>query len=214
MKGEIDGRYTTLRKRRRWEWMAVATAASAAAATSARAQQTTIVLHGNYLSGGVDDLSADLGGDGVADFNIRNTFHVSHPTAGLRSFAAGVTAADQNLQAFWRTDAGGTHRQAVVSVIGIRESSNKFGVDAGNPEESETENIFISFRGDPAINGGALTSGTLEVTGIASITNTEIEFDSFTYLENAAAIPEASSLALLAIGATGVIALRQRRKAA
>jgi hypothetical protein len=82
---------------------------------------------------------------------------------------------------------------------------------------TKTYDIPISFT-DPAINGGAPTPGELEVTGFASSGPNglvaSMTLDSFTYQPlGSAAADSGSTLALLALGAGGVIALRQRRKA-
>jgi hypothetical protein len=69
--------------------------------------------------------------------------------------------------------------------------------------------LTVQFSGDPDINGGALTSGTLEVTAEAGYGNATVTLDSFTYTP--IAVPEASSLSLLALGAAGVVALRRRK---
>jgi hypothetical protein len=74
--------------------------------------------------------------------------------------------------------------------------------------------IPISFK-DLHINGGARTSGSLEVTVSAvccggTRADAEIQLDNFTY--NSTRVPDqGSTLALLAMGAGGVLALRRWR---
>ena len=75
--------------------------------------------------------------------------------------------------------------------------------------------IPIFFK-DLHINGGAPTEGFLEVT----VSPYGIQLDSFTYNDpsfhaaNGTAVPDqGSSLALLAIGAAGILALRRSRSA-
>src|SRR5207237_460706 len=74
-----------------------------------------------------------------------------------------------------------------------------------------TGSIPLFFK-DLRINGGAPTEGFLEVT----VSHTEIQLDSFTYnaptqAANVAVPDRGSSLALLAMGAGGVLALRRWR---
>jgi len=72
-----------------------------------------------------------------------------------------------------------------------------------------TGSIPVFFK-DLHINGGALTSGSLEVTVFAKFNEgAKIQLDSLTY--NTA--DQGSSLALLALGAGGVLALRRWRAA-
>jgi hypothetical protein len=74
--------------------------------------------------------------------------------------------------------------------------------------------IPITFT-DPSINGGVPTNGMLMVTDTAGPGFVaKVQLDSFTYNSTAAVPDSGSTLALLAMGAGGVIALRQRRKAA
>ena len=69
---------------------------------------------------------------------------------------------------------------------------------------SLTGSIPIFFK-DLHINGGALTKGSLEVT----VQESRVQLDSFTYNTP----DQGSSLALLAMGAGGVLALRRWRTA-
>jgi hypothetical protein len=81
-----------------------------------------------------------------------------------------------------------------------------------HPSASVTGSIPISFK-DLHINGGVLTTGSLQVTVFAAAgfpdNGTKVQLDSFTYTTP----DQGSSLALLAIGASGVLTLRRWRTA-
>lgn len=101
---------------------------------------------------------------------------------------------------------------------GIRLGSRGISLSGGKTDYAKlTGSIPITFSGNPFINGGAPTIGSLEVTVIGQLipADVQVDLDSFTYDKTAASLPDqGSTLALLALGVGGVIALRQRRKAA
>ena len=126
-----------------------------------------------------------------------------------------------------------------LAIVGLASGNySAFVNGAGNDSVSVTGLVQVLLT-DSDINGGALTLGFLEVTassggdGTGSITLNRIIFDdantdapigltindTFTSIgsvENGVftAVPEPSSLALLALGAAGVVTRRQRKKAA
>jgi hypothetical protein len=212
-----NGRGLYLQKRNnRWKWMVGATAATAAGVTASQGGLVTINLVNNYISGwGGNHLNADLTGDGHPDLTIANAGYYRHTrtlgTTGYGNpyrvytlFASarlnGVTATG-----FWSGDyAHGFAR------IGSKTASY---LHLSYPSLIGTIPIFFK---DLHINDGAPTIGSLEVAAGRS----GVSLDSFTYTSNtpsssiSSTVPEqGSSLALLAIGAGGVLALRRLRAA-
>jgi hypothetical protein len=193
------GLYSQTRNNR-WKWMAGATAATAAGVTASQASTITINLVGNYISGsGGNHLNADLTGDGQPDMTIAGaSYHFRgtyHPLA-----TAGV-------------DLNGVHASAFYGgLLGSVRLGSKFAnwspFTSGTPSLNGA--IPITFR-DLHINNGALTKGSLEV--IVSVFGphvlAEIQLDSLT----SNTPDQGSSLALLAMGAGGILALRRRRAA-
>jgi len=190
----------------RWKWMAAATAATAAGVVQSQAGTITINLSGNFISAaGENHLNADLTGDGQPDLNIANAFYTTYPippgTLGLYKFSA-------------RVDLNGVHAhvQFVAGAYGV--GSAQLGgasishFDIYSPPSGQRLNgsIPITFT-DQGINNGAPTKGSLEVTVSGLHPPATIQLDSLTFH-----IPDnGSSLALLALGASGVLALRRLR---
>jgi hypothetical protein len=186
----------------RWKWMAGATAATAAGVSASQAGTITINLVNNYISVlGGNHLNADLTGDGHPDLTIANVPY-------YHSFYY-VTATLNGVKASARYDCSAYcfgHER-----LGERTAHFSYG----HGTSSLMGSIPIFFK-DLHINGGAPTSGSLEVTVFGN--HAEIRLDSLTYTSNTAfnrrgvAVPDqGSSLALLATGAVGVMALRRRR---
>jgi hypothetical protein len=191
----------------RWKWMVAAATATAGGVAQSQAGMVTINLTGNFISAtGGNHLNADLTGDGQPDLIIANAFNL-------------VTTNGN----------GGGHTQYIarVDLNGVLASANVFRYDGygrltlgsqhktfgfGTHSGSLMGSIPVFFK-DLHINGGALTKGSLEVTvfGKAAVEASEakVQLDSVTFNT-----PEnGSSLALLAMGATGVLALRRWRAA-
>ena len=179
--------------------MAGATAATAAGVTASQASTITINLVGNYISGsGGNHLNADLTGDGQPDLAIANA-SISADHYFMRVKLNGVSAS------FFHYDAIGYlyHRMRLGSRV-----AHLTLVNIGYPSyarygtSSLMGSIPIFFK-DLHINGGARTRGSLEVT----VGGHRIQLDSFTYKTP----DQGSSLALLAMGAGGILALRRWR---
>ena len=188
--------------------MAGATAATAAGVSASQASTITINLVNNYIDVSFtgNHLNADLTGDGHPDLTIANVYveynyHVFVTLNGVRASAFydatnGYLAGGERLGerlAYFHTY--NYNRYGTASLIG---------------------SIPIFFK-DLHINGGAPTSGSLEVT--ASGIRAEVRLDSLTYISNTAvqtsrvAVPDqGSSLELLAMGASGIVALRRWRR--
>jgi hypothetical protein len=182
--------------------MAGATAATAAGITGSQAGLVTINLGNNYISGtNGNHLNADLTGDGQADVAIHNgKYYRNTLTRGGYAYHNSSAAVTLN----------GIYARAHFTsypIVRLRLGSQYTGHELGYGASSLTGSIPISFK-DLHINGGVLTKGSLEVT----VFPTEVQLDSFTY--DTRAVPDqGSSLALLAIGAGGILALRRWRAA-
>jgi len=188
-------------KNKRWKWMAGATAATASGVTASQASTITINLLNNYISAtGGNHLNADLTGDGQPDLTIANSFFFSHhyaTTYGATFYRFAVRVELNGVIAYGRDN--GEYPSGSVQL------GSQHGFHSGNYGTfSLTGSIPIFFK-DLHINGGALTKGSLEVT----VQESRVQLDSFTYNTP----DQGSSLALLAMGAGGVLALRRWRTA-
>jgi hypothetical protein len=189
----------------RWKWMAGATAATAAGVTSSQA--ITINLVGNYISGlsGQNNLNADLTGDGQPDVALTGAHFYYRPSGSTRTsygyhyhFKKWSQAVHINgIYAKGYDDGDFPVRYEILG-------SQFTGVTGPYTLPPLTGKIPISFT-DPDINGGRLTAGFLGVT----VTVDRVQLDSVTYNTP----DRGSSLALLAMGAGGVLALRRWRAA-
>jgi hypothetical protein len=212
--------YRQANKRWKWKEMAGATAATAAGVTTSQAGLVTINLSGNYISAtGGNHLNADLTGDGHADLTIANaSYRVFNP---LTPGSGGFTYPSFN-KYFARVELNGVLARARADndygygYAQLGSQSQHFGaisVTYGvHPYASVVGSIPISFK-DLHINGGALTKGSLEVTVFAGTgdfqlhNSTRVQLDSFTYNTP----DQGSSLAFLAMGVGGILALRRWR---
>jgi hypothetical protein len=196
-----------VKRNKRWKWMAAATAATAAGATASQASLVTINLSNNYINGLTGNhLNADLTGDGHPDitiaspFTYHNTYFIfrSSKTYTYHALQAAVVVNGISALGFWNQDQG-----------------TRGGVIGSYYHSSFVRASIPIFFKDLNINNGAPTQGSLEVTAGFG----EIDLDSFTYNSNTpvagsrvAAVPDqGSSLALLAMGASGILALRRWR---
>jgi hypothetical protein len=204
-------------KNKRWKWMAGATAATAAGVTVSQAGTITINLLNNYISGdGGNHLNADLTGDGHPDLTIVGAYNFySHRTIG--------------------TSTTFFNARARVLLNGVLASAVHYGDGYPIYERLGSKSYDVRYRGDPStltglipiffkdlhINGGAPTVGSLEVT-VSNSSFPTVQLDSFSYnttgqtsgLASSHTVPDyGSSLALLAMGASGVMALRRWRGA-
>jgi protein with PEP-CTERM/exosortase system signal len=188
----------------RWKWMAGATAATAAGVSASQGSIITINLANNYISAfGGNHLNADLTGDGHADVTLTGAkFFLTHlsypyPTSFLK-FSVAVNINGIHAKGY---DNGGYPSRYVRLGSQYRAATGPYSV-------SLVGSIPITFR-DLHINNGKLTSGSLEVT----VTPDKVQLDSLTYNTRNKVPDQGSSLALLAMGAGGVLALRRWRSA-
>ena len=184
--------------------------ATAAGVTASQASTITINLVGNYISGsGGNHLNADLTGDGQSDMTIAGAFYQFRSNPSVSTFAT-IGKAGVHLN--------GVHAYAFHSghyPLGSERLGSKTGhITAGYGTGSLNGSIPITFR-DLHINNGALTEGSLEVTvtDFGPHGPAEIRLDSLTYNTRANIPDQGSSLALLAMGAGGILALRRWRAA-
>ena len=187
--------------------MAGATAATAAGAVSAQGGMITVNLTDNFISSLENHLNADLTGDGQPDLTITNAVngYSSIPDHGSFRFA-GV-----DLNGVHAFDRFGFYDRVVTLSLGSKRTAFYIGsIYEGYAPSQLVGSIPISFK-DLHINGGRLTAGSLEVT--VSALQTQIQLDSFTYNTRENLPDQGSSLALLAMGAGGILALRRLRTA-
>jgi hypothetical protein len=194
----------------RWQWMAGATAATAAGVTAPQAGAITINLVNNYISApGGNHLNADLTGDGHPDLTIKGAFASTRPNNGYYYFfyLAGATLNGIQAYGYFSND----------HVYGKMRLGSRSGFSYGHSYTTQLTGSIPIFFKDLNINRGAPTFGSLQVTVFPAY----IRLDSFTYNTPAqvltgagATVPDqGSSLALLAIGAGGILAFRRWRRA-
>jgi protein with PEP-CTERM/exosortase system signal len=191
----------------RWKWMVGATAATAAGVGVAQASTITINLVNNYIGNGNyggNHLNLDLTGDGHPDLTIANASYTLYFVKGsFNGVRASAHTSNDNVNMFAQMR------------LGSRTASYAHPFNGGTGSTSGTPSLVGSipiFFKDLHIKGGAPTEGLLEVTVSGGL----IQLDSFTYNSNtqvaSRSVPDqGSSLALLATGAGGVLALRRLR---
>ena len=179
--------------------MAGATAATAAGVTTSQA--ITINLVGNYISAfGGNHLNADITGDGQPDVTLTGAkFFYSPPGSTTYGYHFAKWSAAVHINGVYARGYDNGDYPFRYVILG---SQYRFASGGGSVYLAGS--IPISFK-DLHINNGKLTSGSLEV----SVTTDKIQLDSFTYKTP----DQGSSLALLAMGAGGILALRRWRAA-
>jgi hypothetical protein len=189
--------------------MAGATAATAAGVTASQASTITINLVGNYISGsGGNHLNADLTGDGQPDMTITGAYYHFRSSPSISTFHTfGTVGADLNGVNAFAFHSG----QYPLGTVRLGSKTGYWAAGSGTP--SLHGSIPVTFK-DLNINNGALTHGSLAVTVTVFGTHgpAEIDLDSLTYNTRNVA-DQGSTLALLAMGAGGIVALRRWRGA-
>lgn len=196
----------------RWIWMASATAVTAAAATS-QAGTITVTYTNNFIDAFAGNhLYGSLLKDGVPIISFgAPQYHLSN-FSGAGDVLADIQGLKGNTSSFKPASASfdGDYAFAKAGSKSTRNSSS---------QEAKVEaTVPIKFM-DPNVNGGALTQGTLffnaAAQGFGEGGFATITLEKFTYPMMSAGVPEGgSTLALLVLGAGGVIALRRFRQAA
>lgn len=157
-------------------------------------------LSGNYISvTGDAHLSADMARGATPDLPVGPP---------MISALARKMASDGNLRT-----------TVFIALFFLKRLS--IGVADGSPyavsldrSPGDSVNTPLSFT-NRLINGGAVAFGEPEVTASAGNGKAEIQLDSDNYKPTSASVPDqTSTLALLALGAGGVLAFRQRRRLA
>jgi hypothetical protein len=203
---------TLCKSNSRWKWMAGATA-TAAGMTASQAGAVTINLVNNYINGfSGNHLNADLTGDGHPDLTIANAAYFLNRSSVFSTLLLGGGA---------RVDLNSVHAEFYARYtyffatmkLGSRAAYINTQINHTSPGPSYLTGSIPIFFKDLHINNGAPTSGSLEIT----VTTDNIQLDSFTYTsttpdQKANSVPDqGSSLALLAIGAGGILAFRRWR---
>lgn len=190
--------------------------AAAAAATQANAAIVQITFTGSYISNiGGNHIVTDFGGDGADD--IMGTSGASQIVFNCNTI--------KNL-AYTQNYSVGSGYIKVVAQVGssVRQAST------GTSPHAEVHGLVPFMFADANIRGGMQTQGYLDVSVLANypgesrigvnrlifddatggtIVGLSVDDDAFTE-----AVPEPSSLALLALGAGGLLARRRRSQAA
>jgi hypothetical protein len=196
-------------RNKRWKWMAGATAATAAGVTASQASTITINLVGNYISGsGGNHLNADLTGDGQPDMTITGAYYHFRSSPSISTFHTfGTVGAHLNGVNAFAFHSG----QYPLGTVRLGSKTGYWAAGSGTP--SLHGSIPVTFK-DLNINNGALTHGSLAVTVTVFGTHgpAEIDLDSLTYNTRNVA-DQGSTLALLAMGAGAIVALRRWRGA-
>jgi len=211
----------------RWKWMAGATAATAAGVAASQASTITINLLGNFISAtGGNHLNADLTGDGHPDLTIAKAFNSIYTNPSL-GWPYVQYSARVNLNGILARVHLGRYDASGYLTLGSQ-YKHFSGFNSGIVSGSLTGSIPVFFK-DLHINGGKPTEGSLEVTVLGKVvlgdpterpSVAKVQLDSFTYntpgqgSRLGSTVPEqGSTLALLAMGAGGVLALRRWRAA-
>jgi hypothetical protein len=199
-------------RNKRWKWMAGATAATAAGVTASQGSTITINLVGNYISGsGGNHLNADLTGDGLPDLTIAGAFFHFRSGSSLSTLATtGKAGVDLNGVHAYAFHSG----QYPLGTVRLGSKSGHWGGFPSTGTPSLNGSVPVTFK-DLHINNGALTQGSLAVTVTVFGPHgpAEIDLDSLTYNTRNNIPDKGSTLALLAMGAGGVLALRRWRGA-
>jgi len=193
------------------------------AASAANASLVQITLAGNILSSSAgNNLQTDLTGDLVDDVSFTNSNSTIAPSfiqVNIQSMNSATGYARAGVQP--STFTGNSfvaqaisETETVPSLFGSANSTGLFSITFTDASYGGTVNAFLEITSSSSTSGQTISLNRLifdneNLTAEPDLTGVNLGLTTF---DEAVQIPEPSSLALLALGATGLITRRRRNQ--